>query len=497
MQKTFFLADEAATERFANDLAMVLRPGDLVTLSGDLGAGKSTLARAVLRVLAADDQLEVPSPTFTLVQVYEETRFPAAHADLYRVSDPQEIEELGFSEILEDGVILLEWPERAADLLPPPAFQIVFSHEKDGRRVEIKIRDDRSNAFQRICASRSFLQENGYGLAKRLYLAGDASARSYERIIETSPKVLPKVLMDAPAMELPEEGRQSYAKTVHLAPDMAQFVGMDRLLREHGFHAPQIIATDFEHGLLLMEDLGDDGVRDEDGQPIKERYLAAAELLVAVHQEKWPHQKKWDDLTLSIPPYDEGAMMAEVSLLPQWYIPFLKRRKMNELESAQFQEAWGPLIARLQQAPQTLVMRDFHSPNLLWQSGKKGRERLGLIDFQDGLIGPETYDLASLAQDARVNISPLLEKEIVRHYVFTRKELDNGFDETAFLEAYVIMAAQRASKILGIFVRLNERDGKPQYLKHLPRLQGYLARSFTHPVLCPLKKCYEELGIIE
>lgn len=494
MQTTFFLADEAATKNFANDLALILRPGDLILLNGDLGAGKSTFARAVLRTLAEDDDLDVPSPTFTLVQTYNETRFPVAHADLYRLSDPQEVEELGLSETLEDGIVIVEWPEHAAGLLPPPAFSLTFSHEKDGRRVEIDIRDDRATAFTQTTVIRTFLQKNGNGFAKRFYLAGDASARSYERIIGNEIKVL----MNAPAMELPDAGTQpTYAQTVHLAPDMAQFVGIDRLLREYGFRAPEIIAADFTHGLLLMEDLGCEGMLDAAGQPVPERYLAAAELLAVFHQKNWPAKKEWDDLTLSIPPYDERAMMAEVSLLPQWYIPYRKGRKMLDDESAKFASAWEPLLKHLQNMPKTFVMRDFHSPNLMWQNGAEGTDRLGLIDFQDGLIGPEAYDLASLAQDARVTVPKPLEKEIMHHYCAMRKKAEHHFDEAAFLETYAIMAAQRASKILGIFVRLNVRDGKPQYLKHLPRLLDYLTRNFTHPVLCPLKKCYEQLGILE
>ena len=113
-----FLPDETATALLGNDIAAALRPGDVVALRGDLGAGKTVLARAIIRSLAADPELEVPSPTFTVVQAYE-ARFPVAHFDLYRISSSQEIEELGFDEASASGIVLIEWPDRAAELLPP------------------------------------------------------------------------------------------------------------------------------------------------------------------------------------------------------------------------------------------------------------------------------------------------------------------------------------------------------------------------------------------
>src|SRR3954453_4985880 len=116
------LPDEAATHRFARFLAGELKPGDIVALSGDLGAGKTTLARAIIRALAGDETLEVPSPTFTLIQSYDTPRGPVVRADLYRVNDPEELRELGFEEASEAGIVLVEWPERAGSGLNPDRF---------------------------------------------------------------------------------------------------------------------------------------------------------------------------------------------------------------------------------------------------------------------------------------------------------------------------------------------------------------------------------------
>jgi tRNA threonylcarbamoyl adenosine modification protein YjeE len=124
---TLTLPDEKATERFAADIAASLEPGDLVTLSGDLGAGKTTFARALIRTLAGDDSIEVPSPTFTLVQIYELPRFTLVHADLYRVTNAAELAELGFDDLPDGAVVLMEWPDRAAGSLPADRFDIAFA----------------------------------------------------------------------------------------------------------------------------------------------------------------------------------------------------------------------------------------------------------------------------------------------------------------------------------------------------------------------------------
>ena len=131
----------------------------------------------------------------------------------------------------------------------------------------------------------------------------------------------------------------------------------------------------------------------------------------------------------------------------------------------------------------TWVLRDFHSPNLIWLPDRKGIAQVGLLDFQDAVMGPAAYDLASLLQDARVDVPELLEVALLGHYVKQRAAADPDFEPANFIRLYATLAAQRASKILGIFARLNRRDGKPQYLRHIPRVWGYLQRSLAHPSL--------------
>jgi aminoglycoside/choline kinase family phosphotransferase len=164
-----------------------------------------------------------------------------------------------------------------------------------------------------------------------------------------------------------------------------------------------------------------------------------------------------------------------------------------------FARQWNMVFDRLERAQRSLVLRDFHSPNLIWRGDRKGHDRLGIIDFQDALIGPSAYDVASLAMDARVTVEPALEKAILDAYCSARMAAGAfgrpTFDRVAFEEAYAIMAAQRNSKILGIFVRLNRRDGKPQYMKHLPRIRDYMARALRHEALAPVHEFYAGIDV--
>ncbi|PYE89095.1 tRNA (adenosine(37)-N6)-threonylcarbamoyltransferase complex ATPase subunit type 1 TsaE [Phyllobacterium leguminum] len=490
------LANENETIRFGEDFALALTKGDLVTLAGDLGAGKSTLARAIIRSLANDETLDVPSPTFTLVQSYSDLRLPVAHADLYRLSSGAELDELGLDEALQEGVVLVEWPGQAEGYLPAPAFAVTLLHAGEGRKLVIEVAGEPQKRLERSLAIRRFLEQSGRKDATRRYLLGDASPRGYETV--TSAGGL-EMLMNAPPMpyDPPVKNGRPYRQIAHLAENIFAFASMNQLLRAKGFHAPEILAQDLDNGLLLLEHMGNDGVLDGEDRPISERYEACARLLAHIHQAEWPQQTPVaEGIIHTIPDFDRDAMMIEVELLSAWYAPWLTGRALDDGSKASFETAWDAVFASLGDAEKSLILRDFHSPNILWRDASEGHDRIGLIDFQDAMIGPAAYDLASLAQDARVTISPELEAHLLAVYCDERRNLGGVFGEENFRAAYAIMSAQRNSKILGIFVRLDRRDGKPYYLKHLPRIRAYLQRSLVHPVLAPVRMWYEEKGLL-
>ena len=486
------LADEEATRRLGEDVAAMLVKGDVLALSGDLGMGKSTFARAVVRALAADPALDVPSPTFTLVQAYP-GRVPVQHFDLYRLSSPDELEELGFSDAASEGAVLVEWPERAAGMMPADAVSVALSERGAGRVAAISGPSGFMDRLRRSLAIRAFLGSAGLEAATRSFLVGDASARAYETVAVAGGEQL--VLMNAPRRPdgPPIRDGKPYSRIAHLAESVTPFVAIAKVLRDHGFAAPQIPAADLDQGLLLVENLGSEGVLDAEGQPIPERYLASAEALAAMHRRAWPRSVAVaDGVAHAIPDYDRGALAIETELVLDWYLPHVAGRAATDAERQAYGEAWHAAFDVLDRAEKSLVMRDYHSPNIIWRGDRDGLDRVGMIDFQDAVIGPSAYDVASLAMDARVTISPELEQATVEAYCAARGD----FDIEGFHAAYAIMGAQRNSKILGIFVRLNMRDGKPGYMKHLPRIRDYVARSLRHPALEPVRAFYQKAGLL-
>jgi tRNA threonylcarbamoyl adenosine modification protein YjeE len=488
------LQDEEATRRFMRDIALALQPGDLITLSGDLGAGKTTFARALIRHLAGDETIEVPSPTFTLIQTYELENFTVVHADLYRVAGSSELVELGFDDLPEDALVLLEWPDRAAGFLPADRLDIAFTvapqRGETFRNARITGYGHFAVRVERMAAVRSFVDESGFGEAERLHLQGDASARSYERLVL---KDQGYILMNSPRRPdgPPVRDGKPYSAIAHLAEDVSAFIAMAKGLRAIGLSAPAIHFADNEKGLLIIEDLGDDKVVEgEPPTPILERYEAAVDVLAALHRHTLPPALPVSPrVDYRIPPYDMDAFLIEIELLLDWYLPRMQATISPDAR-ADFIALWRDALQPVLDTPATWVLRDFHSPNLLWLPEREGIARVGLLDFQDAVLGPEAYDLASLLQDARVDTPEALEVTLLGRYARLRRETTADFDTAAFVTIYATVAAQRATKILGIFARLDLRDGKPQYLRHMPRIWGYLQRSLAHPSLTPLRTWY-------
>ncbi|OCW56044.1 tRNA threonylcarbamoyladenosine biosynthesis protein TsaE [Hoeflea olei] len=484
------------TRLFAEDVALALKPGDCLCLSGDLGAGKSTFARALIRAVADDPELEVPSPTFTLVQSYR-FRLPIAHLDLYRIGSPEEVDELGLDDALSEGAALIEWPERALEALPEDRITFGFEGLGDSRAVTVTAPSGFAARLARSRAARQFLADAGYGSAARRHLQGDASARSYETIRSEGRE--PVILMNSPRQPdgPPIRDGLPYSQIAHLAEDVVPFIAIDHWLRAQGLSAPEIFAADAAQGFLLIENLGSEGVVDADGHPVPERYGLAIDCLADLHGKSLPPVLAVGESRHRVPAYDPCAMQIEVELLTDWYLPHRRGAAVPDAERAAYFTIWQDLFARLQGAEQALVLRDYHSPNLIWRGDREGLDRLGIIDFQDAMIGPSAYDVASLCQDARVTVPEALADQLLARYIAARRAADPGFDADSFREAYAIMAAQRAAKILGIFVRLNKRDGKPGYMRHLPRIEAYIAASLAHPVLQPLRFWFTQAGIGE
>lgn len=299
-------------------------------------------------------------------------------------------------------------------------------------------------------ATPDFLARAGWGDADVLPLAGDASFRRYFRVVAPGRSA---VLMDAPPDK--EDSRPFLAIAEHLG-------GL-------GYSAPKALAADLDIGLVLLEDFGDARVNPvlaADTSQETRVYAAAIDLLVDLHRHP----------PCDVAPYDEAVLEREVRLLTEWYA--------GEVDDDGFIPAWravwGNVLAESGADP-VLVLRDYHADNLMLLD-REGLRWLGLLDFQDALAGHRAYDLVSLLQDARRDVTLELEAAMLDRYVAA-----TGVDAARFRAAYEVLGAQRNTKILGIFSRLAKRDGKAHYLDMQPRVAGYLARNLRHPALGPVR----------
>jgi aminoglycoside/choline kinase family phosphotransferase len=429
------------------------------------------------------------------MQSYDLPRFPVVHADLYRLSHASELEELGFDDLADNTVVFMEWPDRAGSFLPPDRIDIAFTIAP---KAGLRTRNVRVTGFgkaaarvQRLGALRNLLARSGYANAKRNRIPGDASARTYYRI-GTGERAA--ILMDSPRRPdgPPVRDGRPYSAIAHLAEDVKPFIAMARGLRSFGFSAPEIYDFDLERGFIILEDLGSGLIVEGDPpRPIEERYAASVDVLAALHTQILPHVLPiTDDVAYALPDYDIDALLIEVELLLDWFIPHAGGRVAGGVRDA-FIVLWREALQPALDAEPTWVLRDYHSPNLLWLPQREGVARVGLLDFQDALVGPAAYDVASLLQDARVDVPELIELSLLGRYVRKRSEAEEHFDAAGFAALYSTLAAQRATKILGIFARLDKRDGKPQYLRHMPRVWRYLKRSLAHPKLAALATWYK------
>jgi tRNA threonylcarbamoyl adenosine modification protein YjeE len=490
---TVAVSDEAGTRRLAGDLAAIVAPGDVIALHGDLGVGKSAFARALIRALAGEPDLEVPSPTFTLVQTYATPRLVVGHFDLYRLSDPDELLEIGFDDALDTALTLIEWPDRAGDRLPEDRLDIEIGMDgtAEGRRFRFRASSPGWQVrLDETLAVRHLLDGIGLADAERRHLQGDASTRRFERASAGDRSV---VVMRWPrlAVRPPLADGLPYEALVHQTDSLLAFRAIADTLRRRGFRAPAILGEDGARRLMLIEDLGGEPIV-RDGAPIAERYLAAARRLADFAREPWPAEATTDaGAVWPMPAYDRRALLTEASLFVDWFVPDLVKQPLDAGRRAEWRTIWDRLLARFDGERSVWVLKDYHSPNILWQEGAD--DPIGLIDFQDALLGPAAYDVASLLTDARVDVPDELAETLFEAYVERRRGFDPAFDREAFEEAVVILGAQRNAKIAGRFVEYAVRTGRDAHLRFLPRVRRNLEKALRHPVLADLKLWYERL----
>ncbi|MDB2414703.1 phosphotransferase [Rickettsiales bacterium] len=308
-----------------------------------------------------------------------------------------------------------------------------------------------------------FLADNNLEGFKREPMSSDASFRRYERLVAGDKSF---ILMDAP----PEK------------EDVLPFINIDGYLRRRDLNAPEIYAKDENNGFLLLEDFGDFSFtnvlsgKTEYGDKYSEAelYIAATNVITQLHRSTLPNV---------MPKYDDELLLNECELLTKWYCPNILGGKIDDSAKDEYLSIWKDLCKKAHIGDDVVVLRDYHADNLMWLPERLGAKNVGILDFQDAVIGSPVYDIVSLLEDARRDVDSETVYAVIDHYLSLRKSIKKD----DFMAAYAILAAQRNCKIIGIFARLAVRDGKERYLDYLPRVWGHLERGIEHPVLLPFK----------
>ncbi len=312
----------------------------------------------------------------------------------------------------------------------------------------------------------AFLAAAGWSGSSRRLLAADASFRRYDRVTRGDARA---VLMDAPP---PKESVTAFLRVATRLIDL-------------GLSAPRPLHVDESAGLLLLEDFGDrtftralaEGVEDSTLYPL------AIDTLIALHRA-W--QSATHDAT-GLPPYDDVRLLEEAALFAVWFLPAVRGVETPDVLKVSYLEAWRAVLPGAHGVPDTLVLRDYHVDNLMLLQDRAGIAACGVLDFQDAVIGPCSYDVVSLLEDARRDIAPAIVEAMLTRYLDAFPDLNRA----AFQDSYAVLGAQRAAKIIGIFTRLQRRDSKAQYLRHIPRLWRLLEAGLEGPVLAPVKAWFD------
>jgi len=308
----------------------------------------------------------------------------------------------------------------------------------------------------------AFVANAGLDPANISLLAADASFRQYFRVAGDTPHVL----MDAP----PDK------------ENIIPFMAIAQHLNALGLRAPKLVAHDLPQGFLLLEDLGDNTFTQllNNGASEHDLYEAAIDVMVHLHRHTPPQKIKLDaGPEYTVPDYNNDALMTEACTLTEWYLPACEITLSPEALQ-EYRDLWLEVFEQCRVGADVLILRDYHVDNIMMLENSQ----VGLLDFQDAIIGPPAYDLVSLLQDCRYHVPHVIEQAMLQRYLAARPDLD----AESFATAYTLMGAQRHTKIIGVFTRLWQRDGKPGYLRMIPYLWDLLENTLSHPALADMKR---------
>jgi tRNA threonylcarbamoyl adenosine modification protein YjeE len=488
---TIFVKNEAETKNLASALARYAVAGDFIRLEGTLGLGKTTFARAFIRALSGEADLAVPSPTFNLMQTYDETRLPVVHVDAYRMVDASELDMLDLSTYYENGVTLMEWcgnVEQALPVYTPPERHIMESEigdfltveladvegQPDQRKITLKAHGTWCQRFgllttgvmrEQTGAGRdNFLKENGFEDVKLETTSPDCSFRTYYRFQADDQNY---IVMDAPP---PIE-------------DVVPFINMAGFYESIGLRVPHIFAQDAKQAYLLLEDLGKHVLSDVcKDKSLQEKWLnVAVDVLIHTANEKKPNI--WG--------YSAESMWQEAKRFTDWYLPYVTGQATHTADREAFKNAWFTAFESVKNLPQTTCHWDYHVDNLMCldPQGEATLNNLALIDFQDARVGPVSMDMACLLED-RFPAGESLKQKLIHTFL---DGLEQKVSYQDFMAGYNLCLAHRFFKITGLLVRLQERDQRGNVMARMDQVWQTLNQALSHEACAPIKKVMDDI----
>ena len=489
-QVTLTTTCEKDTENLAREIARYTFAGDFIRLEGTLGMGKTTFARAFIRALAGDDDLAVPSPTFNLMQVYDETRLPVVHVDAYRMGDGSELEMLDLDSYYENGVTLMEWCSNVEDGLPgykTPKRYVMESEvgdfltielseiegAVDSRQVTLKANGTWRERFGLLPTSimRPQTEEGRNSFLKSQHFEGhitplspDCSFRTYYRVETNGEK---RLIMDAPP---PVEKVQDFT-------DMVNFY------EEIGLRVPKVYASDVENGYLLLEDLGDQSLRSVcASEAMQEKWLTVATDIL-IHTANNKKVDVWH--------YSADSMWQEAKRFTDWYLPYVTGHATHIADRESFKKAWYASFEKIKNLPQTTCHYDYHIDNLMYLNpkGEATIQNLAMIDFQDARVGPVCLDVACLLED-RFPADEALRQKLIDRFL---DGINEKVSKEDFIAGYNLCLLHRYFKIVGLLVRLQERDKRENVMGRMNEAWEMIHKLLHKPACTEIKNVMDKI----
>ena len=463
---SYISRDLSDLEKFVRELSPLLIKGDVVALNGQIGSGKTTLAKLLINNLTQTPIEDIISPTFTLCQTYNRDALEIVHYDFYRIESEVELLEIDLHESLKDKICIIEWANKFSDLLPKDRIEILIECANTERVYNITPLGRFKEAIININKMENFLCNLDIKFTELKKLPGDASNRKYFRVIRPDDTM---ILMDA-TQENDIRGKTGLSNGVD------DFIVIGEYLDSIDVRVPKLIARNKIDNMILEEDLGEYCYTDiltKDNY--RKLYSPAIKTLIHISDIKHPKNISKDSNPHYLQDFDLDIYLNEAEIFIDYYWPFINGKICSADEKQEFILIMAGVHSNLTD-DKTLMLRDFHSPNLMFLENESGFKKCAVIDFQDALFGHPLYDLVSLTNDARYTINEDHEKYLIELYKKDFSFNNFQFDNFSFMQQYQILGVQRSIKILGIFARIAILESNQNYLVHMPRVINYIKR---------------------